>query len=229
MRVDLWRDEQPKFTVRDGAMNHSIQVGGDIHGDFRMTCTKKPTTVTISPINRETLFAPEIQTIVAGYHSVEPYITAAMIRHEHNQHGKQAAHKLVSEFIEVVRELGGADTDFTRGNFGDYGDGDLGWVLTELEYDIQRDKDDYEDMMELFSAAYLPQSDVLFEMVSSGNGIRFQNRMRTQETSETYIDIDHAHFVDLFKILVGQAKGGLGRTSPHQQAMLVSKAYDALQ
>lgn len=225
------KDKAPAFKyVKDGLL-YSISVGGSFHGDFRMIETRLPQTDIVSPINTMTEFSPRQNLGVAGYHSIEPEIVATLIEAEYLRSGKTAAIDLVNEFLTVLTETADSsgDISFRRGAFADYGDGDVRYSLLSLKLLLTHD--DYNPLEHnntLHSSSYLPQSSTMFEILLTETGVKFQNRDEKQDFDVRGISLDREHYLDMFKALIGQTSGGLGRTAPTQLIEVVYRAKSML-
>jgi hypothetical protein len=226
------REKEPAFKYTEEGFIYSVGVGGSFHGDFRMSETRLPQSDIVSPINTMTEFSPQQNLDLAGYHSIEPEIVATLIEAEYIRAGKVAAIQLVNEFATVLTE--GADSsgdiNLKIGAFADYGDKNVRYslaplrlLLTHDEYDPLRCKNI------LHSSPYLPQSSTMFEIVSTETGVKFQNRDEQQDFDVRGISVDREHYVDMFRALIGQTSGGLGRTSPAQLIELVYRAKSMLE
>lgn len=223
--------KEPSFKYAKNGIFHSVSVGGSFHGDFRMSETWLTQSDIVSPINTMTEFSPRQSLDVAGYHSVEPEIVATLIEAEFIKAGKTAAMQVVDEFVAVLTEAtnSSGNIDFRSGAFADYGDGDVRYSLTSLRLLLTHE--DYDPLSRkdaLHSSPYLPQSSTMFEIVPTESGVKFQNRDEKQEFDVRGISIDREHYVDLFRALIGQTSGGLGRTAPTQLLELVYRAKSLL-
>ncbi len=226
------KEKEPSFSYVQNGVIHTLSVGGSFHGDFRMSETQIPEADILSPINTITEFRPQRTLDVAGYHSIEPDIVASLIEAEFLRAGEKAASNLVHEFIKTLDnetdEAG--NIQFRSGAFADYGDGDVWFSLRTLEQMIM-DKD-YSPLRRdgwLHSSRYLPQSSTMFEIVPTDEGVKFQNRDEKYAGDVRGIRVNREFYTDLFRSLVRQTSGGLGRTSPSQIIQLVYGAKDLLE
>lgn len=224
--------KEPSFSYSKDGISHTILVGGTFHGDFTITDMSFMEREVISPANALVEYSPIQDVLVSGYHSTEPDVVEAMLEHTYIHKGEQATTKLVDEFMDIIEPLlePGGKVNFQAGNFADYGDGDMQSSLIRLK--LLTEQGDYKDILAnqicLRSAPYLPQSDIMFEIISTPDGIRLQNNSERHSDEPIGIDIDTAHFGNLFASLLSQTQAGLGRTSPHQLIELTMKAKELL-
>ena len=226
------RRETPSFEYSDNGVTHSVSVGGTFHGDFQMKEFQTAQCDIISPAHTRTEFGPQKVTCVAGYHSIEPEIVATLIEAEFIQAGKEAALELVDEFMRVLRDSADTSGNITsqRGNFGDYGDGDVKYSLISLRLLVSEKSYNPLRIRNIHhSSRYAPQSSTMFEIVPVQNGVKFQNRDEKSNTEVEGIQINRERYPELFRTLVQQTSGGLGRTSPDQIIQLVCSAKDILE
>jgi len=226
------KEKDPSFSyIKDGIM-HIISVGGSFHGDFSMTETTTAQSDIMSPINTKTEFGPQSGLSVAGYHSIEPEIVATLIEAEFLKAGPMATLDLVNDFLQTLSDVADAsgNIEFQRGNFADYGDGDVQFSLTLLRILLKEDGyDPFKKHASLHSSAFLPQSSTMFEILPTQDGVKFQNKDKNNAERVSGIYIGREHFRDLFGALLGQTALGLGRTSPSQIIQLVYGAKSLLE
>jgi hypothetical protein len=231
--------DMPSLEVSSGAgIRHTISLGGSFHGDFRMYQTAQITKGGITPTGVRTLFAPERTIGVAGYHSVEPSITDAMLECAYLQGGEERLLGIMADLYEAAHDFIqkknaplGADPFFVP-RFADYGGGGIDYSLSWLRL-MKDDKYDYKysknlDSGEsvLFGGPYLPQASTDMQIVATHDGLVFRNSSEDEVGEE--ITVPNNYFSDLFKALLIQSQQGLGRTSPDQHLQIIQKCRDLL-
>ncbi|MDZ7785567.1 MAG: hypothetical protein U5L95_00395 [Candidatus Saccharibacteria bacterium] len=216
------RKEQPKFSYVYDGLKRDVYVSGDLHGDFRMTQLKSPVGVVISPVGSEVEFSPEAGITVAGYHSVEPDITAAMLEDCIGIGGKDELKKVLSEFQEKLVQLLSHDEvthisdPYSRAPFADYGTGEVDFIVDWIEEVL---KDEVKGRGALTNSPYLPQSSTNFQILHHEDGLLFRNGDEN-ETGEGIV-VKRENYADMFYVLLRQAAQGLGRTGVIQHLDLV--------
>jgi hypothetical protein len=231
--------DMPLIEVSGGAgVRRTISLGGSFHGDFRMHQTAQITKGGIAPTGARTLFAPEHTIGVAGYHSVEPSITDAMLECAYLQGGEERLlgitadlYEAAHDFIQKKNAPLGADPFFVP-RFADYGGGGIDYSLSWLrlmkddkyEYNYPKNLDSGESI--LFSSPYLPQSSTDMQIVATHDGLVIRNSSEDEVGEE--ITVPNNYFSDLFKALLIQSQQGLGRTSPDQHLQIIQKCRDLL-
>lgn len=232
--------DMPSLEISSGAgIRHTISLGGSFHGDFRMYQTAQITKGGITPTGVRTLFAPERTIGVAGYHSVEPSITDAMLECAYLQGGEERLLGIMADLYEVANDfipkenaIPESDDPFCVPPFADYGGGGIDYSLSWLRL-MKDDKYDYKysknlDSGEsvLFGGPYLPQASTDMQIVATHDGLVFRNSSEDEVGEE--ISVPNNYFSDLFNALLVQSQQGLGRTSPDQHLRIIQKCRDLL-
>lgn len=230
----LFDRRTPSFSFDEGPFSVAISVGGDMHGDFRMSAATSVKSACITPAGKRVEFSPIKYMGVSGYHSIEPEILVGMIKAEIYANGAEGAKQLIAEFeAEIPNLIDGLEPKdpwpFAI-PFADYGEGDSGsgsmFRLGSIEYALENQgKSDKEAVL---SAAYLPQSSVNFEMAVHDRGLSFYNRHKDEEKPDNQIVIPRDQYASFFRILLAQSVAILGRTSPKEHLNLLSDTKSLL-
>lgn len=194
-------------------ISHSLFVGGDFNGDFKIVESKSPKEGPIlDPSGEAQLFAPILSETVIAYHSVEVEITKGLLLHLSSGDPLKLA-AIKKNVLQRIHELydgrGG-------GNFGDYGYDRFDYH--EIIYDPKKRLHDGNSLTN--PILVYPQNNYTFlELLSNERGVTFQNTVHGKvERSITIPD------ADIIEFIATMAAGTGGRTSTKQIVNLVNES-----
>lgn len=130
---------KPEVTLPDhdrAGMDRKIELGGDVHGDFRMRQMLVPSRGAINPLGEQVPYAPYAQTAaVAGYHSIEKSLMLAACAYVlDNEHLSQREKERLFE-IHLTENMPDEKPEIGASLYGDFGDDDFGLpVQDELDF-----------------------------------------------------------------------------------------------
>jgi hypothetical protein len=176
----------------ESGITREISFPAGFHGDFRVAVGEVYSNGSVTPLGRAALFAPlPERKIFAAYHSVEPGILLAAMKHL-DVIGMESADQIMI-YETLIEQIG--ETSY-GGNFGDFGDDDLRNRLYEIENErgywdktIALARANPKIEFELLRSIVIPRNDNLrFVIASKGNKfiIKNINRQGNDEESEGF-------------------------------------------
>lgn len=215
----LFTKQPPYFKIHSGEMQDLIELPPDLHGDFRIRRKRSYHKGVSSPANTSVEFSPVRELLISGYHSIEPVITACMIRNIRENNTDGEAFDKINQLVSVAKEhLDNEQMWPDMVFYGDYGTGvNLGSYALQ-NYARPRENRNSSDSTVFFVPCF-PQSEVRFVVSSDINGISIFNRDSNSNVfpdDDDRILIPAEYFPDMFRILLQQAGRGDGRTSVAQ-------------
>ncbi len=203
-------------------------VGGDMHGDFRMSQHTTSSNGSVTPFGDNVHFAPVEEIIVGAYHSVEPLVLNNVFEHILKHLGAEALHKISSEVLDSL-EKNHDIANPTRGNFGDWGASSQDYNLREAAYMVEC----------LFSHPISNKSTTLSELIvlpmqagsmltsSIPDCLSFTNNNSSMLSEGiNSIKVTNDMLIDFIITLVMQTSSGAGRTSPPVMITMLREAFD---
>ena len=226
----LYKD-YPYWTISEEEQTRTIYIGGDMHGDFRMHQQVQPNGTFIDPIGRPSEIMPLTHEAVLGYHSVEPLITAAILKQILHKQGPEGLGATLKDFKQTaLLHFGGTDAPNLgpMSGFADYGSNDFSnrHLCSEVRSDIEDPEPD--TGMHDVELPFLPGVDVLLIIHPSQEGLEFYNHQPSRGDPEFRITVPNSEFTKLFEALLLQSALGLGRTAVYEHLNLIRTASDAL-
>lgn len=224
------------YTYQSDTDTRTILLGGDFHGDFRMSEVVESKRGGITPLNRFAEFSPKEVISVAGYHSIETSFTDAMLEVTFLTEGEQGLRQIITEFTQLahvfMEQQGGLGGSGALSGFADYGGSGMS-SLNDCIWLYMYKNDAYKhqlgrpgEVRPLYSAPYLPGSSVSFELHGDTDGI--YAGMSEKGAQYKSIHIPREHFGTLFYALLEQAGMGLGRTSPAEHVNVITGCLEML-
>lgn len=219
----LFAKQPANFIMHSDKAQDLIELPHDMHGDFRIRRKRSYSKDIISPAITSVEFSPVRELLISGYHSIEPVITACMIRSIRENNTNDEALEKINQLVNVAKEYCDNGqmwpemvlySDYSTNIQDDYA------LLCYSRPPLQQSSDD----RTVFSAPCLPQSDVRFVVSSSIDGISMFNRDSNSDTipnEDDKILVPAEYFPDMFRILLQQAGRGDGRTSVAQHLQLL--------
>ncbi len=221
---DEFRDTFVDFDLDESdGIKQTIGIGGSQHGDFRIRKAELYTNGSIDPFGSKVMYAPKgPETHFGAYHSVEPLILTALLKHLDKLGWSDDTQK---QFIQKAISLFDRTDDGSRGGglFSDYGDSDGMYQI----FDIQRygadevarsraEADGYvwEELPNIFNR----ESGICLTFRSVGDDFVIQYGKRDKDrkwvpTDDSCITIPQSRMGDFLVSLLNQSKNGYGRTS----------------
>ena len=196
-----------------------IGLGGSEHGDFRIRQSERYINGSIDPAGNHVIYAPKGPEIYLGaYHSVEPIILEAVVKHidkigMNEDQQKQILRTVVEEYTEADDGLRGG------GLFADFGWSDAEFQAYEIEHyysDTMNQKQ--RETGEWSRVIYLPRSKYALDIKTEGKDFVLQNGTvgdgyEWLPDDKFRIAITPDFIPDFLSALLQQAKRGSGRTS----------------
>ncbi len=202
--------------VRSEAYVAETWTGAQNHGDFRTSRRLRPlehVTTTLNP-SRVHPFMPIFheEERSGAYHGTEPDIIGALLAHMVKRVGvdKHALHASLHQKLQERPILAG-------GNFGDFGvsEGDRQADLLRYRLEDERTWDEPEE--QILRGIVDSQSEYLFTIVSTPNGVRFANGHEGRDPIST-MNIPNEEIIEYLTTLI---RGGGGRTSPRTMLQVI--------